>query len=186
MNSQNTRKKYAITICLFLCLYYALPAQEYSKKYGCNQYVDYTPSSESYNPPMARARSAAGCKRVKVYYIKPADYPYNEDRVKYCDIAIREIQQQWASQGRTAYFEKMEYVETNYTIADIESDYFVFCIDNILIPRFGRADGNYKVMFWVDGVFSPCCAAGGGDYAGAPGCSRLNWTRARSCLWYFP
>jgi len=111
--------------------------------------------SQFNNKESAANKPVMACKRVKVYYIKPADYPYDEDRIKYCDIAIREIQQQWASQGKTAYFEKMEYVATNYTIADIESDYFVFCINNILIPQFGAANGNYKVMFWVDGVFSP-------------------------------
>jgi len=125
--------------------------------------------SFSDSEPSTATKSAMACKRVKVYYIKPSDYPFDEDRMKYCDMAIRETQQQWASQGKTAYFEKMEYVSTNYTIADIEGDYFVFCIENILKPQFGASNGNYKVMFWVDGVFSPCCAAGGGDYAGAPG-----------------
>lgn len=177
MNLLNFCAKNAITTCLFLFLYFALPAQEVSQEHRCGH--DH-PALKTFmkkhaaSNPAAQQRSQV-CKRIRVYWIELADTPTNEARRKYCDIGIRETQQQWASQGRTAYFENMQTLRTGYTSQDIrnagENAWFSFTIDNIIVPQVGGNGYNSRTIFFLDGNYQTCCAFGvGGDagWAGMP------------------
>jgi len=169
MNQQHLWTMPALSM-LFLFFALSLSAQTHS----CGH--DH-PALDSFKQRTSAKRQSESrsmvCKRIRVYWIVPNGGSDNSVRRKYAEIATREIQQQWASQGRTAYFENMTNLYTNYTIQDFVAadpeNWFSFAIDNVIIPQVGPNNYNSRTLLFVDGDFSTCCAFGAGGDAGWAG-----------------
>jgi len=113
-----------LCICLLLCsISYITQAQSTdalvdphsgASHYKCD-HANYKAAVEAKMGETQHERSLnkmAGCRKVRVFYVIPSD-AQRRDREQICEASAREIQQQWASQGRTAYFEPIITINSN-------------------------------------------------------------------------